>query len=128
MDYLDRLKEHIEGLNTFKDTIDIGLLSDGESICLRLAPSAPPLKYLDKGNLYNFNFQVLVRHSSQITAYKTMQLIASDLDKLERGEMVSLDDSFKFMKCRTQSMPSFLERDGSGWIYTVLFSSEIYIN
>lgn len=128
MDYLSRLKSYIEGLNTFASKVDISLLSDGESICLRPTPSSPPLKYLDKGNLHEFNFQVLVRSSDQEIAYATQYLIASDLNKLERGDIISFDSSFKFMKCRIQSMPSFLERDGSGWIYTTLFSSEIYIN
>lgn len=128
MDFLEQLKKYIETIDTFNDIVDISLLSDGNAICLRPTPSSPPSKYLNNGNLYEFNFQVLVRHSGQITAYQTKQLIALNLHRLDKGAIVSLNNSFNFIKCRMQQLPSFLEKDETGWIYSTLFKAEIYIN
>ena len=128
MDFFERLKKYVEGLDTFTNTVDVSLLMADESICLRLTPSGAPKMYLDEKGLYTFNFQILVRQADQIMAYQTKQFIALTLMKARKGAITSSNNSFKFVKCSIVSMPSFLEKDSKGWLYTTLFSAEIYIN
>jgi len=127
LDFLERLKEFLESLDTFVDHIAVGVLSDGNSIAFRPIPAQPPIKYLDGRKSLSYGFQVLVRHSDQLKAIQTIESISQTLDDLPKGAIKSENNSFAFLFCSISTPTNYVEQDSSGWVYTALFSANLSI-
>lgn len=122
------MKEYIEdNFAIFGDNVYLGLLQSGDSVALRTIPMPPNQKYLDNGRVMMYQFQVLVRHSYELASYELMQDIDLGLDNLTNCDIISIDDSFEFVKCDSISGTNFVERTADGSIYTALFRAELHI-
>lgn len=128
MDFITVLKSHIERLSVFTNIVDIGNFNDdGNRICLRPAPSQPPIRFLNRDITYMQGLQVLTRHSNHQTSLDDMQTIALNINNLYKNDIVSLNGSFIFVKASLNGTVNYVEKDNYGWVYTALFTAELYI-
>lgn len=128
MDFLLRVKEHIENNLSLYSTIALGILLDGNSIAIRPTPSTPPTRYLEKSKVVTYQFQILTKHSTGITAYNELEEINKLLDDLGPMTIKSNNGSFVFNKCEVYTSPNFVEKSTGGeMIFTALYQAELYI-
>lgn len=127
MDFLDRVKEHIEQNVTLNAPIVFGLLDAvPSSIAIRQIPSLVNDRYVDDEKTFTFAFQVLVKDADHLTAYNTIQNIFSVLDGLGKDAIPSQDGSYAFVKCECYTLPNFVEKtDKDEYIYTAIFYAEL---
>ena len=127
MDFLDRVKEHIEQNVTLNAPIVFGLLDTvPSSIAIRQIPSLVNDRYVDDEKTFTFAFQVLVKDADHLTAYNTIQNIFSVLDGLGKDAIPSQDGSYAFVKCECYTLPNFVEKtDKDEYIYTAIFYAEL---
>lgn len=126
MDFIERLKEHIEDKQYTPQTISIGLYNkNGDSIGLIQSPSSIDERYMERGKIYPFNFQLLVHHINNYIAYQTIQKLFLDLDNL--NDIYSRDNSFKLLEIKCTTTPNFVEETNHGVLYTSMFEAELYI-
>ncbi|WP_194841341.1 phage tail terminator protein [Salinibacillus xinjiangensis] len=126
MDFLDRLKEHIEGLSFTPSTVGIGMYQeDGNSVAIRPSPANPNERYMNKGKIYPFSFQILVHHQENVTAYDTIEKINSNLDNLVPGAITSSDGSFNLVTMQCTTTPNYVQKTSYGVLWTALFEAEL---
>lgn len=127
MDFLDRVKEHIEQNVTLNAPIVFGLLDTvPSSIAIRPIPSLVNDRYVDNEKTFTFAFQVLVKDADHFTAYNIIQSIFSVLDGLGKDAIPSQDGSYVFVKCECYTLPNFVEKtDKDEYIYTTIFYAEL---
>lgn len=127
MEFLDRIMDYLDnqidlGRNGTKDVfVTMPHLGDGNSVALRLTPSAPT-DYI-AGFIYEVGFQVLVKNSNQIKAID----IATDIFmELHNGKSKITGDSFRCISITCTTAPNWVETTEDGYyIYTALFKAEI---
>lgn len=128
MDFLDRLKEYLEGLSFTPATINIGLYqADGDDIAIRPSPSNISERHIDKGKIYPFAFQVLVHHKNNLTGYQTSQDLLSKLDNLASDAIISSNNSFAMVSFHCTTSPRFVEKTSHGVLWTASYEAELYI-
>lgn len=126
MDFLDRLKDYIDGLQYTPSNTKIGLYSeDGNDIAINPSPSSIDDRYLSKDKVYPFSFQILVHHKNNFTAYQIIQELFSDLDNLV--DIYSENNSFILLDIKCTTTPNFVEETSHGVLYTAIFEAELYI-
>ena len=125
MDFLDKCKQYIEdNLNLFVDHINVGLLRDGNDVAIRATPGNPPERYMDDSHIYNYQYQVLVKHQSPREAYDTAREIEFLLDGLKKDAITG--DGFTFIKSDVYTPANFVEHTSTGeHIYTAMFQAEL---
>lgn len=130
IDFLERLKEFTEGLSYTPSTIEIGLYKEnGNSIAIRPSPSSINVRYMEKGKIYPYNFQLLVHMdgSNNLVAYQTAQKLVSEYENLNSGAITSSDGSFDLVTMQCTTTPNFVEKTSFGVLWTALFNAELYI-
>lgn len=128
MDFLDRLKSHIESLSFTPSTIDIGLYQeDGDSLAIRPAPSTIDERYMERGKIYPYSFQVLSHNRNNYTAYQTTEELVSRLDNLDARAIASSDGSFVLVSMQCTTTPNFVEKTSYGVLWTAMFEADLYI-
>lgn len=127
MDFLDGVKKYIENnLVLFVDFLQVGLLSDGNSIAIRPTPGTPPVRYLEGSKVVTYTFQILVAHSDTKTAHDTTEAVLGALDGLAKGAIIGV--GFEFIKCEVYTSTNFVEkRTGGEMVFTALFQAELEI-
>lgn len=126
MDFLQRLKEHMEGLENTPSVIDIGSYNeDGDSIGIRPAPNSISNRYIS-GKIYPFSFQVLVHHKNNMTAYTTLQEILKVYDH-KHVTIPSNDGSYILISIENTTLPNYVETTNYGTLWTAIFNAELYI-
>lgn len=125
MDFLQRLKDFTEGLSYTPSTIEIGLFNeDSDSIAVRPSPSNINVRYMEKGKMYPFTFQLLIHYKNNLNAY----LMAQDLmDEFEKLAVTSNDNSFALLDCKCTTTPNFVQETYYGTLWTAIFEAELYI-
>jgi hypothetical protein len=128
LDFLARVKDYLAANVELNAPITTPILSaDSSSIAIRQTPSSMNSRYVE-GKISNFSFQVLVKDTSHVKAYNTIQAIFMALDGLPKGSIVSNDGSFSFVKCECTTFPNFVEKnDKNEYIYTAIFNAELEI-
>lgn len=130
IDFLQRLKEYIEGLSYTPSTVEIGVYSENNnSIAIRPSPSTIIDRYMEKGKIYPYSFQLLVHMdgSQNLMAYQTIQKLTSELENLSSGAITSSDGSFNLVSMQCTTTPNFVQKTSYGVLYTALFEAELYI-
>jgi hypothetical protein len=130
MDFLDRLKEHMEGLQFTPSVIEIGAQNeDGNSVAIRPSPGNIDTRDMSKGKIYPFNFQVLSHHSSSIIAYSLLSKIFDAYD-LPKDELIipSSDGSYSLISCMCTTVPNYVQTTSHGALWSAIFQAELYIN
>jgi hypothetical protein len=127
MDFIFRLRDYLESNVTLNAPVAAGTLTTKpKSVAIRETPGSIPSRYIDKGKIYEFNFQVLVKDPDFVTASNTCHAINDKLDGLPNGSIVSQDGSFIFVTCQTYTTPNWVEQNEHGeHIYTALFAAEL---
>lgn len=129
MDFLDRLKEYTEGLNITPPVIQIGVYNtNGNSVAIRPAPSNINERYMSKGKIYPFSFQILVHHSDNLIGYNTIESLLSAYENLSNGAITSSDGSFNLVSVQCTTTPNFVEKTSFGVLWTAIFNAELYID
>ncbi|WP_161491008.1 minor capsid protein [Anoxybacillus sp. UARK-01] len=128
MDFLARVKDYLAANIELNAPITTPILSvDSSSIAIRQTPSSINSRYVE-GKITNFSFQVLVKDTSHVKAYNTIQAVFKALDGLPKGSITSYDGSFSFIKCECTTLPNFVEKtDKNEYIYTAIFQSELEV-
>jgi hypothetical protein len=129
LDFLERLKEHMEGLEFTPSVIEIGAQRiDGNSVAIRPSPSNIDTRDMGKGKIYPFNFQVLSHHSSGLVAYNLLNKIFEAYD-LPKDDLIvtSNNDSFTLISCMCSTVPNFIETTTHGSLWSAVFQAELYI-
>jgi hypothetical protein len=129
LDFLSRLKEHMEGFIFTPSIIEIGMQKiDGNSVAIRPSPSNIDTRNMDKGKIYPFNFQVLSHHSESFKAYDLINRIFEEYD-LPKTDLIirSSNDSYELISCMCTSTPSYVETTNHGALWSAVFQAELYI-
>ena len=129
MDFLERLKEHMEGQSFTPSVIEIGTYkADGDSVAIRPSPSNISSRYMAKSKIYSFGFQLLVHHANDLTAYQTLSQLFNlyDLNTNKLG-IVSDDNSFALNNVRCTTTPNYVQETSHGVLWTAVFEAELYI-
>lgn len=128
MDFLLRLKDHMESLPFTPPTIGIGLYSeDGDSVAIRPSPSNINDRYMEQGKIYPFSFQLLVHHKDNLFAYETAENILSTYDNLASDAIASSNGSFELVSVYCTTTPNFVQKTSYGVLWTAMFEAELYI-
>lgn len=127
MDFYDRMMDYIESNLTLYAPLQMGVLSPKTNgIAILSIPSSPDTKYLDGGSVQNISFRIYTKHTDQKIAANTIQVISDLLDKMRNGDIVSQDDSFTFISCEVNTIPSSFDKTNDDkYIYSALFVSQI---
>ena len=125
MDFLDRLCDALEADLSLYSAIDVGSLSDGDSIAIRRTPTAPNTRYYNGGKIEDFGFQILCKNSDAQVVINTIQDIADYLDG--KTELPSNDGGFFLVKIEVSTDPNWVETtEHDQEVYTALFVAELY--
>lgn len=130
IDFLERLKDYTEGLPYTPSTIEVGLYKEnGNSIAIRPTPSSINVRYMEKGKMYPYSFQLLIHMdgSQNLMAYQTIQKLTSEFENLSSGAITSSDGSFNLVSMQCTTTPNFVQKTSYGVLYTALFEAELYI-
>lgn len=128
MDFLDRLKDFLEGLSFTPDVINIGSYREsGNDIAIRPTPTAIADQYQSKEKIYPFSFQVLVHMDNNIEAYTTIEKLRSELANLNSESIVSDNDSFDLITIECTSTPSYVQKTNYGSLWNAIFTADIHI-
>lgn len=120
MDYMDsNIDLGQNGVNNVK--VIMPHLGDGNSVAIRLTPSAPT-DYI-AGFIYEVGFQVLVKNDDQIEAIN----IATDIFmELHHRKSQLKGDDFRCISITCTTLPNWVETTEDGeYVYTALFRAEI---
>ncbi|WP_307894066.1 phage tail terminator protein [Bacillus swezeyi] len=125
MDFLDRLCDAIEADLSPYSPIDVGSLSDGDSIAIRRYATPRNTRYYNGGKIENFGFQILCKNSNATAAINTIQDITDYLDG--KTELLSNDGSFSLNIIEVSTDPNWVETtEHAQEVYTALFVAELY--
>ncbi|UYG93187.1 minor capsid protein [Cytobacillus firmus] len=126
MDFLFRVMDYIENNVQLNAPINSPVLdSDSSAVAIRQTPSTMNTRFIE-GKTADFSFQILVKDKSHLACYNTIQAIFKALDGLSKGDIVSSDGSFSFIKCECYTLPNFVEKtEHDEYIYTALFTAEL---
>lgn len=127
MDFLDRIINYIETNIELDNTIRIGKLSQEPSaISIRPTPGSVPSRYVDDNKIREYNFQVLLKDTNQFKVIQKIEEVTSLLDGLKRNDIVSNNNSFDLVSCKTYVPPNYVEEtDREEYIYTAMFVAEL---
>lgn len=127
MDFYDRLADYIESNLTLFAPVRFNVLGPDETgIAILSIPSSPNARYLNGGSVQEMAFRIYTKHENQQTAANTIQVIADLLDKMQNDAITSQDDSFAFVKCEINTIPSSFDKTNDDkYIYSALFVSQI---
>lgn len=127
MDFLDKTIDYIELNIPRASKVKVGKLSTEPSgVAIRQTPSTVTSRYVNSGAIREFAFQILVKDTDQLQAIKLLNEITSILDGLKNEDIVSSDNSFKFINCKVSTLPNYVEEtDKKEFIYTALFIAEL---
>lgn len=127
MDFLERLKKHTEDLSYAPDTILIGAYNeDSNSIAIRPTPNSIDTRYMSKGKIYPFSFQILVHHENNLTAYTISQQLLKEYEELTTS-IVSTNDSYTLLTIKCTTLPNVVEKTDFGTLWTAIYEAELYI-
>ena len=125
MDFLDRVADYIESNVDLKTRIVMPLLGDGSSVAIRQTPSSINTRFIE-GKTADLSFQVLVKDKDHLACYNAAQAIYKLLDGLPKGEIISSDGSFIFVRCECYTLPNWIEKtEKNEHIYSVMFTAEL---
>lgn len=125
MDFLTKLKAHMEGLPNTPSVIEIGSYNDdGDSVAIRPAPSNTEFRDMAQGKIYPFSFQILVHHKNNFTAYLTLQDLVEAYDMTK---VVIPGTGYTLLSIRCTTNPNYVETTQYGTLWTALFEAELYI-
>jgi hypothetical protein len=128
MDFLNKLKEHIEGLPFTPSTVHVGLYDEnGNSVAIRPAPSNIDERYMEDGKIYPFSFQILMHHSSNLFAYDSLEQLTSELDNLDPRAITSSNGSFSLVSLQCTTTPNFVEKTSYGTLWTAIYQADLHI-
>ena len=128
LDFLDRLKEFLEGSISIPTPISIGTYKEnGHDIAIRPSPSNIDIRYMNKNKVYAFGFQILVHHRENITAYREIERIRATLEDLSSDSITSNNGSFELISMQCTTTPNYVQKTNHGVLWTALFVAEIHI-
>jgi len=128
MDFIDRLKEFMEGLPSTPSVVNIGVYSEnGNSVAIRPAPSNINERYMEEGKIYPFSFQILMHNRSNAIAYDSLNQLTSTLDNLNSRAITSSDGSFSLVSMQCTTTPNFVQKTSYGVLWTAIFQADLYI-
>lgn len=129
MDFVERLKEHMEGLSFTPSVIQIGAHNkDGDSIAIRPSPSNIDTRDMGHGKIYPFSFQVLVHNKNNHLGYTNTMKLMTEYDMPTGINIVSDDGTFVLISIRNTTTPNHVEETSYGTLWTAVFEAELYIN
>lgn len=128
MDFLDRLKDKLESYAFTPQKIDIGVYQqDGNSLAIRPSPSSIDERYMERGKIYPYSFQILSHNRNNHVAYETIQELVSRLDGMDARAITSDDGSFVLVSMQCTTTPNFVQKTSYGVLWTCIFEAELYI-
>ena len=128
LDFLDRLKEFLEGITLISTPISIGTYKEnGHDVAIRPSPSNIDTRYMDKNKVYAFGFQILVHHRENVIAYREIERIRATLEDLSSDSITSNNGSFKLISMQCTTTPNYVQKTNHGALWTALFVAEIHI-
>lgn len=128
MDFLHRLKEHMEGLTSTPSTIRVGSHThETPSVAIKPSPSNIRDRDLSKGKEYPFSFQLLVHDTNHYTAYNLIMDLFNEYDGINISSIVSSDNSFALTNIACTTLPNHVEDTNKGTLYTAMFEAQLYI-
>lgn len=118
----------MEGLSFTPSTINIGLYNEnGNSVAIRPSPSNINERYMSKGYIYPFSFQVLVHNRDNMFAYDAIEQLRSEYENLSKGSITSSDGSFLLVSMECTTTPNFVQKTSYGVLWTAMFEAQLHI-
>ena len=128
MDFLNRLKEYLEGLPFTPSVIRIGTFDENtDSIALRLSPGSINDRDLESGKVYNFSFQILVHKKNHLVAYETIMKIMNELDNIDKSKINTDESKYYLILIECTTTPNYVQKTNYGELYTAIFNAELYV-
>lgn len=125
MDFMECLRDAINGLSDNQITLYIGYLDTDESAVISPLPGSQVIReYYDGIKEQELNFEVTIKTIDQQKANTSLWAIQSFLENLT--ELKSNNDSFEFEKLTMSSKPFLTTMDEqSFFVYALEFSATI---
>lgn len=125
MDFLERLVELLNEQDYYA-TVVSPILVDGNSIAVVVMPSNDYDHYFDGSYRQGYAFQVMTKHTDQLTAYYTLVNITNLLETIE--DIPSQNGSYEFENIKITTDPNVIGKDDKYYIYAAQFSAALFIN
>jgi len=124
MDFLERLVEFLNRQNYYA-TVVSPILVDGNSIAIMVMPSNDYEHYFDGSYRQGYAFQIMTKHTDQLTAYHTIIDIANLLENID--DIPSQNGSYEFENIKITTDPNVIGKDDKYYIYAAQFSADLFI-
>lgn len=119
MDFIERLKDNINGLPDLPMKLTLGYLTAKDSLVLYALPGGQVnQEYYDGVKDQTLNYEVGIKTKDQQKANATLWQIQTHLEQIE--ELISNDSSFQFQKLRVSNKPFLSDQDEQGFFIYLL--------
>lgn len=128
MGFFDDLADNLESNFSLFATIKLDIMSENQNaLTIRRYQSGPSQRFMNGTRDDLIGFQLLVRHTDQVTAINTIETLSEYLEKLKAGNITSSDGSYEFLSCDLYVHPLLVEKtDHGAYLYSVLFQAKVY--
>lgn len=119
MDFIERLKDNINGLPDLPMKLTLGYLTAKDSLVLYALPGGQVnQEYYDGVKDQTLNYEVGIKTKDQQKANATLWQIQTHLEQIE--ELISNDSSFQFQKLSVSNKPFLSDQDEQGFFIYLL--------
>lgn len=124
LDFLERLVGTLNNQNYYSLVVS-PILVDGNSIAVMTTPSNDYDHYYDGSYRQRYAFQVMTKHTSQMTAYQTLLNITNLLRDIM--DIPSANDTYEFEGIKIKTDPNVLMKDDKYYYFSAQFTADLYI-
>lgn len=119
MDFIERLKEHVNNIPNLLIQCKTGYLGVDESFVIYPLPgSNVTQEYMDGTTDQQLNFEFAMKSKSQSKIHNTLWLVQTELERLR--DLNSSDGSFDFQNLTITNKPFINQNDEQGWFVFLL--------
>lgn len=128
MDFLEVLKEKLESLSFTPRIIAIGKYNQNEnSMSIVPSPANIDEKYMDKGKIYPFAFDLHVHNKNNLLGYQSSQELMKLLTNANAQTFESKTGSYTLVTLGSLVTPSYVDETQYGVLWTASYEAELYI-
>lgn len=124
MDFLERLVELLDSQGYYA-TVVSPILTDKNSISVMTMPGNDYQYYYDGSYRQGYDFQVMTKHTGQLTAYHTLLTISQFLQTVP--DIKSESDSYNYEGLAITTSPNVIGKDEKYYIYAAQFKAALFI-
>ena len=100
---------------------------NGNGIAFMLTPIGQETRYFDGKRNRTYAFQLIGRHTDQLTVLNALFAINRYIDGLNTDDIVSKNGTFEFTSAIVTSVPNLVQVDNHGFMYVSNYQAELLL-